>query len=91
MLGIKKMETAPASCLLQAELYFERLFSANLAVVQFELYELTCNWTMLSMGKLTSIEHDIFKKVTVIQSSISGFAESYNWPNKPSNLSYFQL
>lgn len=38
----------------------------HLAVVQFELYELTCNWTLLSMEKLTSIEHDIFKKVTVI-------------------------
>lgn len=91
MLSIRKMATAAARCLLQAELYFVRPFSANLAVVQFELYELTCNWTMLSMWKFTSIEHDIFKKVTVIQSSISGFAESYNWPNKPSNLSYFQL
>lgn len=66
MLSIRKMETAAASCLLQAELYFERLFSANLAVVQFELYQLTCNWTVVSMGKPTSIEHDIFKKVTVI-------------------------
>lgn len=56
------MQTAPAS----SELYFERHFVANLAVVQFELYELTCNWTLLSVEKLTSIEHDIFKKVTVI-------------------------
>lgn len=85
------METAPTISLQQAELYFERQFLANLAVVQFELYELTCNWIMLSMEKLTSIEHDIFKKVTVIQSSVSEYAASYNWSNKLSNLTYFQL